>query len=244
MKRLFFTFALAAAVLFASELSAYRLPEYRVSEVDSTTPAENVLRKYKSEMDSLADEVDLAKIDEHERNLKVRLSAKERAALKKYDGLKEAITFWEYVVGLKGSLVSLSNEDLKDSVRSEADGIAKAVVERLYRASQEYEITGSALFHNFLINTGVKKKGRCYHYVNDLKDALKEIDLKNFELHWGEAYAGTFRENNALVVTAKGKPFEDGIAIDAWRSAGKPFWIPVSVDKHYPWVETANVNYE
>jgi hypothetical protein len=40
-------------------------------------------------------------------------------------------------------------------------------------------------------------------------------------------------ENNALVVTARGQRFEDGIVLDAWRRAGRLWWSPVMKDYDY-----------
>jgi len=52
-------------------------------------------------------------------------------------------------------------------------------------------------------------------------------------LHWGAAYAGTLDENNGLVVTARNQPFENGIVLDGWRSAGRLFWSPLKEDSQY-----------
>jgi hypothetical protein len=163
--------------------------------------------------------------------------------MERLDGLKRSHTFWNYTCNLKHDLVGLFGNNSTQEARDEADRIAKAVIEELYAISQRYDIAASALIQNFLINVGAKEKGRCYHYVSDLRAALSGVPMKQFELYWGEAFAGTFRENNALVISVKGKTFGDGIAIDAWRSAGKPFWTPVRGDR-FPWKEAPNIAYE
>ena len=63
---------------------------------------------------------------------------------------------------------------------------------------------------------------------------------RHFDFHWGAAWDQTWRENNALVITAKGTPFETGIVVDAWRAASKPYWHTVKGDR-YPWVELTDV---
>lgn len=97
-------------------------------------------------------------------------------------------------------------------------------------------IGGPPSFQNVLINLGIRKRGFCFHWAEDLLAQFDELKLTTLELHWGEAQAGTFRENNCLVVTAKGQPFREGIVLDCWRHAGHLFWAPVAAD-HDPWVE-------
>ncbi len=45
------------------------------------------------------------------------------------------------------------------------------------------------------------------------------------------------RENNAIVVTAKGKPFQSGIVLDCWRHSGRVHWSSVTGDHFFPWKE-------
>jgi len=83
---------------------------------------------------------------------------------------------------------------------------------------------GTPIFNNFLVYHGFRKRGYCYQWTEDLFLALDALKLKTLELHWGEAYAGTWRENNCLVVTAKGQPFERGMILEAWRHFGYLRW--------------------
>ena len=65
---------------------------------------------------------------------------------------------------------------------------------------------------------------------------LDELRVTTLELHWAEAYVGSWKEHNCVVVTAKGQPFRDGILLDCWRHSGHLFWSPVATD-NYPWIE-------
>ena len=123
--------------------------------------------------------------------------------------------------------------------------MAKTIVETLYALSQKWKIGSSAILTNMLINWGVKEKGFCYHYAFELRRALGAHHWIRFEPRWGAAWEGTFRENNALVITARRAPFESGLVVDPWRTAGRPFWTPVKGDR-FPWVEKIGVeeNYE
>jgi hypothetical protein len=99
--------------------------------------------------------------------------------------------------------------------------------------AREYGVTGDPAVHNFLINIGAKKRGICADYTRDIGARLKEFHFKTLVLHWGAAYAKESDENNALVVTARNQPFQDGIVLDGWRKSGRLFWCPVKNDHEY-----------
>jgi len=218
---------------------AYRLPACGVSDEERVKPAEDVLLAYRAEMDALSKSVNIARIDEHRRNPKIRLAAKERKAAKTYDTLIVKTRFWEDVVGLKDSLAALHGTNPPAEAVTEADAIGKNVIETLYALSQKWKV-GSALFTNFLINLGLKEKGFCYHYVTRLRQSLLNRAWNRFDIRWGTAWKFSFRESNALVITAKGRSFDEGLVIDPWRTAGRPFWTPVKGDR-FPWVEEVGV---
>ncbi|MGE5208098.1 MAG: hypothetical protein ACM3KL_02080 [Alphaproteobacteria bacterium] len=98
---------------------------------------------------------------------------------------------------------------------------------------KEYRVVLNPEFTVFLVNIGMRKRGWCGHWAQDLGARLKELKLKTLVLHWGEAYPNTSSENNALVVTARNQPFVDGMLLDAWRRAGRLFWCQVRKDDEY-----------
>ncbi len=117
---------------------------------------------------------------------------------------------------------------------------ATRLSEHAHRASRQlardYRSVGSPHFQNFLVNTGFRKRGLCYHWTEDLMHQLQALHLASLELHWADAHARALREHNCVVVTARGQPFADGIVLDGWRHSGRLFWSPVRTD-HYPWQE-------
>jgi len=236
--------ALVAALIAAAAALpayAYHLPPYRMSPEERRVPAEETLAKYQARLDEVAKAVPLGVADARRRDYKTKIPPKAKKLMKGYDDLRDAQRFWKYVVELKGDLIALHGKGTGPKAATEADAMAKAVIQRIYDLSIEYDVAFSALVHNTLINLGIKKKGFCYHYVNDLRNALRKYSWRYYDLHWGEAWGRSYFENNALVVTAKGADFKTGIAVDAWRSAGMPFWTPVEGDS-YPWKEIFNVN--
>lgn len=135
--------------------------------------------------------------------------------------------------GLHEALVALAPE----VDPAEAELVSRTAHTTSRRLAREYRVVGPPAFHNFLIHRGVRQRGFCYDWVRDIAARLKEHRPKTLELHWGASFVGTYRENNCLVVTARGQPFHDGIIIDAWRHAGRLCWMQVTKDRKNAWVE-------
>ena len=89
---------------------------------------------------------------------------------------------------------------------------------------------GTPIFNNFLIYHGLRKRGYCYQWSEDLLIALDKLKLTSLELHWGDHDRGTWRENNCVVVTANGQPFKRGIMLECWRHLGHLYFGPVASD--------------
>ena len=124
----------------------------------------------------------------------------------------------------------------------EASELAQCVYSTASRLRQEYGVVGrpsfvNSLFNNFLVNSGLRKRGLCFQWAEDMLNSLDALKLTSIEFHWGEARAGTMRENNCIVVTAKGAPFSSGIVLDCWRHSGRVYWSPVTADHFFPWIE-------
>src|SRR6266568_4498961 len=118
---------------------------------------------------------------------------------------------------------------------NEATLVAQCAFFTVARLRQEYRMFGTPIFNNFLVYHGLKKRGYCYQWTEDLLLALDTLKLKTLELHWGEAHAGTWMENNCVVVTAKAQPFDRGMILDCWRHFGHLRWnlVPSDEDRYY-----------
>jgi len=115
----------------------------------------------------------------------------------------------------------------------EAQALSVTAHTKARSLKKEYRVVLNPEFTVFLYNIGMRKRGWCGHWAQDIGAELKELKLKTLVLHWGEAYPNTTSENNALVVTARNQPFQDGIILDGWRRAGRLFWCPVIKDDEY-----------
>lgn len=99
-----------------------------------------------------------------------------------------------------------------------------------------YRLTRPPLAHNMLVNAGLKPRGLCIHWTEDLLTRLHQLGTSSFELWWGVAERPTpfHVEHSTVVVTARGTPFSSGLVLDGWRNSGWLYWAPVAADK-YTW---------
>ena len=119
--------------------------------------------------------------------------------------------------------------------KTEALLVAETAVRESAVLAEEYQLVRPAVAHNLLIVFGLRERGLCYHWTEDLMQRLQALDLKSFQLYWGVAYRGSeLREHNCVVITAKGQRFFKGIVLDPWRNSGNLFWAQVTKDD-YPW---------
>jgi len=125
--------------------------------------------------------------------------------------------------------------DINDSVdQKEAADLAKRAVLYPHLLADRYRLVSPPNLQNFLINIGLREKGFCYHWMFDLGKMLKKRGYKTMDLYYAVAYYDTIREHNAVVVTAKGDSFVNGVVLDAWRNSGELYFAPLSRDD-YPW---------
>jgi hypothetical protein len=112
--------------------------------------------------------------------------------------------------------------------------LARTALNGSRRLSWKYNAFRPAWFHNTLINIGIKKRGLCCHWTQDLLELLNSLGLKKFNLFWGVSGFGTFHEHSSVVAVRKGESFDSGIVLDPWRYAGDLYWSKVRADK-YEW---------
>jgi hypothetical protein len=122
--------------------------------------------------------------------------------------------------------------------REEAELLAKCAYATASQLRKQYSMFGTPIFNNFLVHWGIRKRGYCFQWAEDLLIALDALKLTSLELHWGEANPGNWRENNCIVVTAKGQPFNRGIILECWRYLGHLRCGPVLSDAD-PYVENS-----
>ena len=99
---------------------------------------------------------------------------------------------------------------------------------------EEYSVFGPALMHNLLVNTGIKDRGLCYQWAEDIYPHLESLNLQTVDIHRAVALRGHLREHSAIVVTSTGQSFYEGLVMDPWKYSGQLAWVHVA-DSKYPW---------
>lgn len=118
---------------------------------------------------------------------------------------------------------------------NEAQTIATTAYKYSLELRKQYCVVPPALFHNFLVNIGIRKRGLCYQWADDLSAKLNTLGLQTIEVHRAIARPNSLRVHCAVVLTARHQSFDQGLVLDAWRHSGYLYWGPVKKDK-YPWI--------
>jgi hypothetical protein len=117
----------------------------------------------------------------------------------------------------------------------EADQMASTAIEESAKLAEDFKPMILPWMNNGLVNTGLRKRGLCYQWRDDLFPHLFQLHLKTLEMHLTASKRDTWLEHHGIVVTAKGQRFEDGIVIDPWRKGGRLWWGLLKNDKGHPW---------
>ena len=113
--------------------------------------------------------------------------------------------------------------------------MAVTAVEVSAKLSETYKPVSLPWFNNWLVNRGLRERGLCYQWRNDLFPPLFILKSKTLDLHLATSRRGTPFEHNAIVVSAHGHPFEQGLILDPWRTGGRLWWGRFDQDKRRPW---------
>lgn len=124
---------------------------------------------------------------------------------------------------------------------------ARRAAEITYAYTRElalrYEITDPPLIHNTKVNMGLRPRGLCWHWAEDLQKRLNAEGFESLEMHRAIANADNeFRiDHSTAIISARGDTFDEGVVLDPWRFGGVLFWSPLLEDERYEWVERSVV---
>jgi len=120
--------------------------------------------------------------------------------------------------------------------KAEAERLASDLFTTTATLVRHYRLTTPPLWHNFLVNIGIRHKGLCYDFSDALFLHLRKGKYPHFAFHLAVANRGAyFKEHNALLISAKGKKAEQGLIVDAWRHSGRLYVVPFGKDEAYHW---------
>lgn len=100
-----------------------------------------------------------------------------------------------------------------------------------------YDITDPPLVHNTKVNLGLKPRGLCWHWAEDMEKRLRAENFETLDIHRAIANADTpLRiDHSTALIGARGQPMQSAIVLDPWRNGGRLFWSTVKDDRRYDW---------
>lgn len=121
---------------------------------------------------------------------------------------------------------------------AEAARMAQIAYEYPLQLRREYGVTDAPLIHNTKVNAGLRPRGLCYQWADDLEARLRQEGFRTFAFHRAIANSGSLRiDHSVLIVSHPGETLEEGIVLDGWRRGGNLFWSPTLEDRRYEWVD-------
>lgn len=107
----------------------------------------------------------------------------------------------------------------------------------------EYQVEDRPIIHNMKVNQGLKPRGLCYQWADDLETRLSAETFQTLKLQRAIANSESALriEHSTVIVTAPGDSIYEGIVLDPWRNGGVLFWDKVRDDTRYPWLPREEV---
>ncbi|MDO6730833.1 hypothetical protein Q4577_12450 [Marinovum sp. 2_MG-2023] len=125
---------------------------------------------------------------------------------------------------------------------AEAYLAASLAYSETYRLALAYEIEDPPLTHNSKVNLGIKPRGLCYHWADDLERRLKQERFQTLALHRAVANWDNIRlEHSTVIISQRGDDMYSGIVLDPWRKGGSLTWVATLDDARYRWTPRAEV---
>mgnify|MGYP000338751769 CR=1 FL=1 len=139
---------------------------------------------------------------------------------------------------LTAAILRLSEEvDPEEAARA-----ARIAISYPLELRDRYGVTDPPLIHNTKVNMGLRPRGLCWHWADDLEARLAEEGFATLEMHRAIANATSLLiDHSTVVLSARGEAMEEGIVLDGWRRGGDLFWSPVREDPRYKWERRADV---
>lgn len=119
----------------------------------------------------------------------------------------------------------------------EAARAARIAYEHTYTLALQYQITDPPLIHNTKVNMGLRPRGLCWHWAEDIETRLAQEDFQTLDLHRAIAnHDKPLRiEHSTTIVSRAGDGMFDGIVVDPWRLGGVLTWVHTDEDPDYTW---------
>jgi hypothetical protein len=136
--------------------------------------------------------------------------------------------------------------ELREMILAMGPGIdpeeAQRAAEVAFRHTRElaiqYGITDPPLIHNTKVNMGLRPRGLCWHWAEDMEKRLNAENFETLEMHRAIAEGRGVRiDHSTAIIARRGDPYTAGVVLDPWREGGVLVYAPVSEDTRYFWEE-------
>ena len=146
---------------------------------------------------------------------------------------QEVISGPEQIAELRQQIMALG----PDIDPEEADRAARISFSQTRELARAYRITDPPLVHNAKVNMGLKPRGLCWHWAEDMEKRLDAEGFETLDIHRAIANAdNAFRiEHSTAIISARGDGYLQGVVIDPWRKGGVLTHVPTLEDPDYRW---------
>lgn len=119
----------------------------------------------------------------------------------------------------------------------EADRAARLAFAHTEELARAYGITDPPLIHNTKVNLGLRPRGLCHHWAEDLETRLRAEEFRTLALHRAISTPESpfLIDHSTAIISRRGDTLHDGIVIDPWREGGVLHWVPTRADTRYVW---------
>lgn len=127
---------------------------------------------------------------------------------------------------------------------AEAARAAQIAYDHTRELAARYQITDPPLVHNSKVNMGLRPRGLCWHWAEDMEKRLVAENFQTLDLHRAIANADNpFRiSHSTAIVSRKGDDMFAGMVLDPWRLGGVLTWVKTVEDDKYNWRPQAEVH--
>jgi hypothetical protein len=119
---------------------------------------------------------------------------------------------------------------------AEADRAARIAFTYSLQLREEYNVTDGPIIHNAKVNNGLRERGICVHWAEDIEARLKAENFRTLQLHRAISEGSAYRiDHSTAIISKRGDGLEQGVVLDPWRYGGLLFWAPTLEDERYTW---------
>ncbi len=138
------------------------------------------------------------------------------------------------VARLEAGLLALGS-DIDPEEAARAARIAYSYTAVLAR---QYEITDPPLIHNTKVNMGLRPRGLCWHWAQDMELRLRAENFQSFDVLRAIANSESdwLIDHSTALLAPVGGGLSDAMVLDPWRFGGTLFWDTVPQDTRYDWI--------